>query len=355
MTEPRRLRGRILTALAVVVAAFAVFDVPSAFAVARGAPWWLALAIGVVAFPLAPVAWHVLGERNRRRERAAAKVPPKSSTTGWDRLALRAGAVGLVAIVGLSLLAGGQVLFALRHHALWFVPRATPTLSDDSALVELVPPQARAVVWVRPTDEIRAELARRAPSAAPSETVIAASSLGALPDLAVITRGDADLVDPLSILRGKPAPWKPPGVDPEKKTTSGGLVWRASPAWKAAIGTGAPHALLAHVRGLPVDTFAVLVAQPDDAQVAGVLAYLRLHAGRLELAVDVEAKDLAAAGKLAGEARREVSGAGARWAAHARVCLAEHGGDVTVWPEGTLVRLRASLPLAQARPLADCL
>ena len=356
-----RLRARILTGLALVVAAFAIFDVPSAYAVARHAPGWLALALGLLAFPLVPVTWHALGERRRKRERAAAKVPPRSSTTGWDRLALRAGVTGLVVIGGMIALGGGApVLHSLRRHALWFVPRAEPTLAADGEMFDLVPADADAVMWLRPTAAVSTALGLDVRSSRmPTETVVASRGTGWPPDLAVITRGDVDLFDAMSMVRGKPITWRPPGLDDDAQTTSSGLAWRATPGWKAAVGHGPPRELLAGVHGLPMDTFAVLAVRPDHGAgkegVVSALAYLELRGDQVDLVASVEAKDLLAARRLADDTRRALTGAGGRWAARLNVCLAEHGATTAVWPEGLLVRLHASVNVHQIRDLARCL
>lgn len=356
-----RLRTRILTGLALVVVAFAIFDVPSAYAISRGAPGWLALPLGLLAFPVIPVAWHLAGERRRRRERAAAKAPPKASTTGWERLALRAAATGLVVIGGMFALGGGsQLLHGLRHHVLWFVPHAEPTLSADGEMFDLVPADADAVLWLRPIPAIRAELGDNLPaSEMPAETVVASRGTGWHPDLAVISRGDVDLFDLVSTLRGKPVKWHPPGLDDDSQTASGGLVWRATPAWKGAVGHGPPRELLAPVHGLPMDAFAIVAARPAHGVgpdgVTGGLAYLHLRGHQVELVADAEVTDIASASRLSDELRRALTGAGSRWAAKIKVCLAEHGGTATVWPEGLVVRLRASIDVHQIGDLARCL
>jgi hypothetical protein len=168
----RRVASYALRAVLVLIAGFVVFDLLSAYAIARGAPFYLALALGLAACPVAPLIWHLLGERKRRRKRAAMKVPPKASTTGLERLLLRAGAVGVAVIAALVGLTGGS-WDAVRQHGLWFVPHSEPKLSTHSPLVALVPARAEAFVWLRPSQAVCDALTALGADAARLETVFA--------------------------------------------------------------------------------------------------------------------------------------------------------------------------------------
>src|SRR5262249_28075200 len=66
-----------------------LFVIPSAAVVDRGAPAWAAAIVGALSFPLAPIAWHVLAERARKRRAAAAKIAPKATLTAADRFVFR--------------------------------------------------------------------------------------------------------------------------------------------------------------------------------------------------------------------------------------------------------------------------
>src|SRR5687767_5755071 len=98
----RRLGRTIVGSLVIAVMCAALFLVPSAYLVHKGQSRWLALAAGLVAFPLVPVLWHLLAERRRKRNGG------KSTLTSGDRFVMRLVAVGLVAILPLLLFARGQ-------------------------------------------------------------------------------------------------------------------------------------------------------------------------------------------------------------------------------------------------------
>src|SRR5262245_43378419 len=98
----------------VVILGLAMFEVVSACAFDRGAPKWLALVGGLIAFPVVPGAWHLVRELRRRRN-----PPAKAVLTAIDRVTLRVVTVALV--VGLVAFGLGRdrTWHAIRHHGTW--------------------------------------------------------------------------------------------------------------------------------------------------------------------------------------------------------------------------------------------
>jgi hypothetical protein len=128
-------RQRIVFGVGATLAGLLMFVVASSFIVARGYPHWLAAAVGAFAFPVAPVAWHVFGERARRKKVAAAKIPPKASLSGGDRFVLRLVVVAVVVLGPIIAIGKLGVVRAVWHHGLWFWPTSyEPSVAHGSAL-----------------------------------------------------------------------------------------------------------------------------------------------------------------------------------------------------------------------------
>jgi hypothetical protein len=98
------------------------FVVASAYLVLRGQPHWLAAAVGALAFPVGPLAWHLIGERARRRKLAAAKTPSTSTLTAGDRYWLRFAAVALLVIGPMVAIGKLDVVRGVWRHGLWWWP-----------------------------------------------------------------------------------------------------------------------------------------------------------------------------------------------------------------------------------------
>jgi hypothetical protein len=133
-----------------VVFGAAVFLFASAYLIARGQPRWLAGAVGALAFPVLPVAWHVIGERRRRARIAAAKTPPKTSLSPGDRYVLRAVAVAAVVLGPMFAIGRFEVVRAAWSHKLWFIPgpHVDPIESAEDMLAHM-PASADAVLLIR--------------------------------------------------------------------------------------------------------------------------------------------------------------------------------------------------------------
>ncbi len=143
-----KTRQRILTGLFVVLAGAGLFELASAYVVDHDYNKIAAAIVGAFAFPVAPVAWHLLGERRRKKRLAAAKTPAKSSLTGADRYWMRFIVVALAVLGPMFATSGFRVLGAVGRHGAWFVPTTTPTAADTE-LLKRVPGDAELVFVAR--------------------------------------------------------------------------------------------------------------------------------------------------------------------------------------------------------------
>ncbi len=100
----------------VVVPALGVW-VASSLAAYRNGPVWLALACGLLLFPVLPVAWEV---RARRRLARAKREPSKMFST-WDRVVLRTLAVNLLFMGALVAAFPTAAFAALSTRGDWFL------------------------------------------------------------------------------------------------------------------------------------------------------------------------------------------------------------------------------------------
>ncbi len=98
------------------------FEIASSYIVSRELPIGLAIAVGALAFPVAPLIWQLVGERRRKRKQAAAKMPSKSTLTAGDRYWLRFFAVTLLVIGPMVAISKLGVVRAPLHHGLWWLP-----------------------------------------------------------------------------------------------------------------------------------------------------------------------------------------------------------------------------------------
>lgn len=115
-------RQRFVFGVLAALVGAVMFIVASAYIVFRGYPHWVAAIVGALAFPVGPLAWHLLGERSRKKKLAAAKKPPTSSLTAGDRYWLRTIGVALLVIGPMIGIGRFDVARATWRHGLWFVP-----------------------------------------------------------------------------------------------------------------------------------------------------------------------------------------------------------------------------------------
>ncbi len=292
---------RILGIALVVALWLALFEVPSAVAIGRGAPWWLAAAIGggcvVVLFGM-----HLWRERQRTTKSA------KTTLTGWDRLVLRTVAVALVAGAGAWFLAKPSLLPALRHHGLWMIPRSTSGLVADSRLLEQVPASADAVLWVRSRS-----------SAALGEYFSAVSQLAEIPaeryelvgavgksDALLVVDASRDVTDAFESLMSKVRLWT--GLpDPIASDVGSARQWTTA-GWQHEVGKGPPVKLFALFDRAPTDAdvvFAMHPAKPAGKDPVSMLAWLRVDGDVLEAAVEMDTASVTVAADTIDQARRE--------------------------------------------------
>lgn len=126
-------RQRIVFGILATVAGALLFEVASAYLVSRELPPWLAIAVGAFAFPVAPLTWHVLGERSRKKKQAAAKTPSTSTLTSGDRYWLRFFVVALVMLGPMVAIDKLDVARAAWRHGLWWWPTSSePTTSSPA-------------------------------------------------------------------------------------------------------------------------------------------------------------------------------------------------------------------------------
>ena len=155
MTEQRR-RLPIGFVLLVVVLGVVMFVVPSSFVASRGAPWWLCLTVGALAFPVLPVVWQLASERRRRKQLAAAKAPNKSVLTGGDRFVIRCLVVGAVAIGPVFALDGRGAVTTVWHNVGWVIPVTPWPGHADAPALSRVPADAELVISIHKDADIKA-------------------------------------------------------------------------------------------------------------------------------------------------------------------------------------------------------
>ena len=323
MSERRGL-GTILGWLFIGITCAALFLLPSAWLIDHGQSGWLALAVGLLAFPVVPLAWHFLAER--RRARAEGK---KSSLTRGDRFVGRLIAVALVALGPLLVFTPGGTWGAVKRHPAWFLdwgggdddPGGWQTatgepITGDARLTGYLPDDAEVVVWLRTTREFLASMQRqfggeaaKPDPDAPQEALLALRKDGFL--MLVKAKKGLDEVTP---------------EDREKlereladKLFAGRrikiLIYSAQPDlhvvvtenWDSAVraraaGTRpAPTELLALLAGTPAD--APLVAAARNAAVAGIIVdrgtgHLRIAEKGLRVEAEMQLASPSAAGLL---------------------------------------------------------
>ncbi len=146
-SRPRRLspttvllRGLLL--VTVLALPLATFVFPAALAWRGGLSWPWALTLGLLAFPVVPLAWHAVGELRRRR-----KPAPDKALRRIDRLGLRTAASCLV-VLGIVAVGWGSGAWQAVKHSQGRIKLAAigstgldaePVAALDPAIVALIP------------------------------------------------------------------------------------------------------------------------------------------------------------------------------------------------------------------------
>jgi hypothetical protein len=297
------------------------FVVASAYVVLRGQPHWLAAAVGALAFPVGPLAWHLLGERARRRKLAAAKTPSKSTLTAGDRYWLRFAAVALLVIGPMVAIGKLDVVRGVWRHGLWWWPtHHEPTTTHGGPLSAIGTGAQR-------TFDVYGTPLQRVPSDAELVIVAQPPPGDAQDGRAVMAYGDRQLMivaegkdldlgdsveDKLAELnkaRDK-MPWLPTEEIALVSHSDTQLIV-ASAGWRARAalpGTGPSPALLRELGRAPQDAFFVAGFVPrttrDVLSTRAGAAWLAKQGEQLVFEGRVEALDEAAAKKLVAELTR---------------------------------------------------
>jgi hypothetical protein len=339
------MRGaRIVGVLVVVVVWLALFEVPSAVAIGRGAPRWLALTAGLVPL-LAVFGWHAWRERRR----------VKSGTLrGWDRLVLRTVAVAAVAGGASWAVARPSLAAAVRHHARWMLPHDASALAADSKLIALVPSSAETIVWVREGD---AQALTQSLEAVPWLASLAGKPfelVGAMSEhdkVMLAVDGSDQVADSIQRLLARV------GVEDSRPAAGpgGAKVW-SSASWTPLLGTGRPAALLAMFDRAPDDAVLLIAARqphlrkadasgPDPAAFVG---WLRGDEDEVELGADIEA------GSEADGAKLEAELALARSKKEGPCFDSVSGVSLSVTRDGLWLHVRVRIEQPSLAPLFTC-
>lgn len=145
-----QIRRPLLYGLASLGLGALIFLMASAFLVERGSPRWLAGLVGLFAFPVAPLGWHLVAERRRKQRLAAAKTPPKHAMTAGDRYKLRFAASTVLILGPLFAIGGLRVIGATWRQRAWFMPHsAAGSAVTADAMLRLMPADAELVAIFR--------------------------------------------------------------------------------------------------------------------------------------------------------------------------------------------------------------
>ena len=317
---------------------FALFVVPSAYAIANGKPHWFAWAVGLLAFPLIPLAWNVLAERKRIAN-------PKATTTRWERITMRTVFVGVVVIGGLFGIARGKTWRAVVDHGQWFIPHTPGALVPDSELLRRIPSTAKAVLWLRDTDVSQGLISELASLGAAGNFELVLASDGV--NVYITERGDIHFVE--LIAQASQIGWLHlTGYFSGDVHTlpDGSRVW-STPGFHG--GSTPPVALLDQLRRAPDDAFLVGAGRDIDDVVSAV-GWIGGRDGDLEVAGELVARTQAGAKQFVTEEEREVPNK-----ARELACWGESNGTSSLVRDGATLRAGAVIPVAEIRALFLCL
>lgn len=327
--------------LLALLACVAMFDIPSAFASTRGAPWGLALAVGLLVFPVLPLAWHIWGERDKTKKR---------QTTKGERFALRTATIAILSIGGLIAFARGETWRAMRHHALWMLPDDVASAAgliavDDQPILKHLPPDADAVMWIRFTDEARAKMGKIVPELRTVPELVGAT---AGDEGVLFERGDTEIVANLAKIFDGLRGLGMPAMPLVQKTLPDGIkMWATD---KAKVDQGAPGELLDLLRSASNDALVVVVASAKHHDLGGaraVRAQLRGNDDLVMVDIDLFTDHPSA---LKDEIDKMVE---AKGGADLK-CFSDNGGLFDIAAHGDEVQITASLDIGHADALKKC-
>ncbi len=340
----RPWKARLVSGGILVLVGIVMFDVPSAYAIVRGAPGWLALAAGLVVFPVLPVTWHLVRERKRR-----AAPPAKSKTTGWQRFWFRLLVIGVLVVGALIAFDRSRTWQAVRHHALWMIPSTNEPLVPDSKVLDKVPSSAEVIVWLRDTDDAQAMVSQVAPTSfGARELVIAVDGTNVM----ILETGDASLIDLL-------VPWyrlfRPGSVTPKVVELPGGIRMWSTPGWQPS--TGRATALIEQMRRAPNSAFLIAVTKPRTRktdEVTGAVGWLAVAHGEVEAVGELTAVGPREAMLLWDEAKREIENTRVKNPAPF-ACGSASDASVAFAAYGRVFVARARIAIDKIKPLLVCL
>jgi len=304
-----------------------MFLIASAYIVFRGYPHWLAAVVGAVAFPVGPVAWHLLGERSRRKKQVDAKAPAKASLTGGDRYWLRCVVVGLIVIGPMIAIGRFDVARAVWKHGLWFVPtHYEPSTTHGGTLstigagvprtldvfgtpLQRVPSDAELVITAQAPDEPGQPEGRAVLAYGDKQVMFFAEGK------AIDLEGDVnEKVAELNKQRSR-MPWLPT-EEIQLVSYSDSQLIASSAGWRSRVelpATGPSTDLLAELGRAPKDAFvaAAFVPKPthDVLSTKAGAAWIVKRGEKLVIEARVVANDEAAAKRLVSEATRALDDA----------------------------------------------
>lgn len=306
-------RQRFVFGVLAALVGAVMFIVASAYIVFRGYPHWLAGIVGALAFPVGPLAWHLFGERSRKKKLAAAKKPPTTSLTAGDRYWLRTLGVALLVLGPMIAIGRFDVARATWRNGLWFVPtHYEPSTSHGS-------PLSMIGAGVPRTIDVFGTALARVP--ADAELVITVQAPDGQDGRAVMAYGDkqvmlfaegkalenegniGDKISELNKQRGK-IPWLPIDEVQLVSHTDTQLI-AASAGWRSKVeipGMGPSSDILRELGRAPKDAFFVAGFVPrttrDVLSTKAGAVWLYKSGEKLVLEGRVEANDEAAAKKL---------------------------------------------------------
>jgi len=353
------VRGRIGFGVVVSLLGVILFIVASAYVIDHDYNKIAAAIVGGFAFPVAPLAWHLVAERRRGSRLAAAKLPTKAALTGHDRFWLRFAVVALAVLGPMFASSGFGVFGAAWRHGLWFIPERAPDLGsigngpardfkDQESLLRRVPSDAELVVVFHSDGQ----------AGKPSGTAVLA--WGARQAMVAVegALGDDEPLDKkleeINADRGK-IPFLP--VDPfVAVTTSDKTLLIASEGWRNKVEpatTGPSEELRGELARAPQEAPFVAAFAPrtqisahdlDTAMIRHGAVWGMQHGDSIVIAGRVEARDAAAAKKLADDISAVIHLETKDIPESCRGEVAKIVDRVQIAHDGTIVTARAEIP-----------